>query len=265
MKRFAGKKIYLLGDSISSTDYVWYKEALERLTGAEVYNAGFSGHKTKSIAADDSFARLIDYDADLTIALVAGNDTGERGTVGTFSADSPNGKNGEPVVGELTDLSRSFYDRATDTAQDEHLISAIAHIIRKWNELFYDFKAAAGVTGAVRNDDAETYRRLDAVKRRRLVFCTTLPQKRNNDSDPFSVPENWLRKQRAVLECCERFGVPCIDLYTRCYWDWSREPYWVSPTSLVENRGIYTMDGLHPNRYGYEYIAEIVAHAIEEI
>ena len=224
MRRFEGKKIYLLGDSISSTDYVWYKEALERLTGAEVYNAGFSGHKTKSIAADDSFDRLIAYDADLTIALVAGNDTGARGTVGTFCANSPNGQDGEPVLSALTDLGRTFYDRASDTAQDEYLISAIAHIIRKWNALFYDFKAAAGVTGGVHNEDAETYRKLDAVKRRRLVFCTTLPQKRNDDEDPFSRPDNWLRKQRAVLECCEKFHVPCIDLYTRCYWDWSQEP-----------------------------------------
>lgn len=264
MRRFEGKRIYLLGDSISSTDYVWYKEYLSRKTGAEVYNAGFSGHRTRSIAADDSFRRLIDFDADLTIALVLGNDDGAAGTVGTFSADSPNGRAGEPVVSE-SDLSRTFYDRNTGEAQDEHAIVAVSHIIRKWKALFYDFKAAAGVDGPVEESDTATYARLDAVKRRRLVFCTTLPQKRYDDENPFSRPENWQRKRQAILECCEKYNIPCLDLYTLCRWDWEKEPYWVAPTSMTCNRGIYTMDGLHPNRYGYDYLTDIVASYIEGI
>ena len=37
----------------------------------------------------------------------------------------------------------------------------------------------------------------------------------------------------------------------------SLEPYWTSPTDKDTNNGIYTMDGLHPNKYGYRRIAEI--------
>ncbi|MCQ2386811.1 MAG: SGNH/GDSL hydrolase family protein, partial [Clostridia bacterium] len=95
------------------------------------------------------------------------------------------------------------------------------------------------------------------------IFCTTLPQKRENDQNPFSNPENWLRKRNAVIECCEKYRVPCLDLYSLLPWDFSREPYWVSPTSMVENRGIYTMDGLHPNKFGYRDIAHLVAEFLK--
>ncbi|MCQ2386222.1 MAG: hypothetical protein MJ078_06075, partial [Clostridia bacterium] len=148
MKPFEGKRIYLLGDSISSTDYVWYKEALEEETGALVYNAGFSGHKTESIASNTAFQRLIDFDADITVALVMGNDTGEKGTVGTFSSSSPNGLSGEPLA-EETDLAKDFLDPVTKNPQSPLAVCGVSHIIRTWRHLFYDFKRIAGLTGGV--------------------------------------------------------------------------------------------------------------------
>ena len=261
MDRYKNKRIYLLGDSISSTDYPWYREALMRLTGAaDVYNAGFSGRNTAFIACDGAFKRLEDYDPDLVIALVAGNDAAEKGTVGTFSADSPNGRLGEEVVSEV-DVNTDF----GTLPEGQPLILAIAHIIRRFNEMYYDFKKRAGVTGDISIDDPVSCRKLDLVRKPRLVFCTSLPQKRNNDDDSFSDPMGWERRRNAVIECCERYNVPCLDLYSKVRWDWSKEPYWVPPTSTKLNRGIYTMDGLHPNKYGYEYIAGIVAGFIETI
>ena len=40
--------------------------------------------------------------------------------------------------------------------------------------------------------------------------------------------------------------------------DMSVEPYWTLPTDKNTNNGVYFMDGLHPNKYGYEILAGVV-------
>ncbi|MDU1903304.1 MAG: GDSL-type esterase/lipase family protein [Dysgonomonas sp.] len=222
----AGKKILLYGDSISSTDYVWYKEYMELLTGAEVYNAGFSGFNTAQLAKNEQLQRIWDYNPDLIICLVGGNDSGTKGSVGSF------GNTQETSVDE-TDIDEDYLGT--------HFIQAASHIMKKI-EQYYNLQNTS----------------CDSICKPYLVFCTPLPQKRENDSNPFSQKENWERKRDAIVEVCSKYQVHCIDLYNYCSWDFSQEPYWTSPTDMTTNRGVYTMDGLHPNKYGYEYIARVI-------
>lgn len=227
-----GKKILLYGDSISSSYYPWYKAALEELTGAEVYAGGFSGYTTGQLAKDEQLQLIYDYQPDIIICLVGGNDAGVKGEVGTFGATD------ELVVKE-TDTSKDYSGYT--------FIQAVSYIIRKINQ-HYNMDENTHLAGAGSISPEKPF----------LVFCTTLPQKRNNRFNEFSQPDNWLRKRDAVVECCNRYKVQCIDFYNLCEWDFSKEPYWTSPTDIHADRGIFTMDGLHPNKKGYEDMARIV-------
>ena len=73
---------------------------------------------------------------------------------------------------------------------------------------------------------------------------------------PWSRQENWERKRLAILECCEKNGVECLDLYQLCGFDMTKEPMFTEPTDKVHDRGNYYMDGLHPNARGIDVITE---------
>ena len=62
------------------------------------------------------------------------------------------------------------------------------------------------------------------------------------------------RKRLAILECCRKNGVLCLDLYQLCGFDMADEPMFTAPTDKVNDRGVYYMDGLHPNRRGIDLI-----------
>lgn len=243
----AASKILLYGESISSTDYPWYKSAMEAITGATVYNGGFSGASAGQLAADARTQRILTYGANLVIVMVGGNDYGNAGSVGTFSGYV----DGEPVVAETS--------IAVDYA-GQYFIQAVSHIIRKFKASYYNIRARAGLTGS--ETEAQKEAKIDAVLKPHLVLCSPLPQQRTNAADQFSLPANWARKRDAVAECCLLYGIPYINLTDKCGFDMSLEPYWVSPTDMGNNRGIKTMDGLHPNKYGYDDIARIVCAEI---
>lgn len=227
-----GKKILLYGDSISSSEYPWYKSALEELTGAEVYAGGFPGYTTGQLAKDAQLQLIFDYKPDIIICLVGGNDVGVKGEVGTFGAT-------DEIVVKETDATKDYSGYS--------FIQAVAHIIEKIDR-HYNMNENTHLLNA---DDISPEKPF-------LVFCTTLPQKRSNRFNKYSQPDNWLRKRDAIVECCDKYKVHCIDFYNLCDWDFSKEPYWVAPTDFNTNRGIYTMDGVHPNQKGYEDMARIV-------
>jgi len=237
------KKTILYGDSISSTDYPWYKSAMEKITGGTVYNGGFSGYNTANLAKNAQLKRIFDYEPNLIVALVGGNDTGAANSVGTFNGYV----DGEPVVQE-TNISVDY--------NGTYFIQAVSHIIRKIKAEYYDIRNRANLTGT--ETEAEKEAKIDAVLKPYFLFCTTIAQKRNNDNNAFSKPDNWERKRKAVIECCEKYQVQCIDLFDLFRVDMSLEPFWVPPTNMTNNRGIYTMDGLHPNKYGYNKMARVI-------
>lgn len=227
---FAGKTILLTGDSRSSDDYTFYQSILAEKTGAAVLLKGASGKDVAYNASDAYFDSFAAVPHDYSIWLVGGNDTGEAGTVGTFRTDSELGRQGEPVVCE-TDLSADYAGTA--------FIQATDHMIRKYLSL------------------ADSFARMNGGRKPVLIFCTDLPQQREDASTPWSDPDNWERKRLAILECCEKNGIPCLDLLTLCGFDMSLEPYWVGPTDTVHDNGVYFMDGLHPNPRGIDRITEL--------
>lgn len=215
-----GKRVLLYGDSMSSKDYVWYKEEVQKQTGADsVMLAGFSGYSTNMLAEDSQLQRIFDYKPDLIICLIGGNDRCNKGHVGSFGAIKD-----EPLV-EETDIHGNF--------NDYFFIQAVSHIIRKIENHYQGTKPY-------------------------LVLCTSLPQKRINGKNDFSNPNNWMRRRNAIVECCNKYDVHCVDLYKLTAWDLSKEPYWNPPTDTKTNRGVYTMDGLHPNETGYRQIVSII-------
>lgn len=225
-----GKSILLLGDSRSSTDYNFYFSTLTQKTNANVLVQGASGKTASYNASDLYFERVVDNPHDFSIWLVGGNDTGESGTVGTFSANSENGKNGESVVSE-TDISQDYNGNS--------FVQAIDHIMRKYKSLFYDFKA------------------LNNGHKPIMIFCTDIPQKRESSSQ-WGMKENWERKRNAILECCEKNGVVCLDLYKLCSFDMSYEISCPNETTdKINDKGLYFMDGLHPNQYGIDLITSL--------
>lgn len=236
-------KVILYGDSISSTDYPWYQSAMVALTGATVYNGGFSGFTSAQLAANAQLQRIWDYGARLVVAMVGGNDSGASGSVGTFDGTVF----GEPVVTET--------DIAVDYAGTTY-IQAVSHLIRKFQAQYSNIRARAGLTGA--EDEAAKTAKIDAVLKPVLVLASPLPQKRTDASNAFSQAANWKRKRDAVVECCAKYKVHCVDLTNLIPWDMNAEPYYVGPTDKVTNNGVYMMDGVHPNKYGYQIISEIV-------
>lgn len=223
------KIIFLAGDSRSSTDYTFYGEQIEGKTGGTAIVGGASGQTAAYIASNTYFQNLIDNPHDFSIWLVGGNDTGKAGTVGTFSATSVLGKEGEEVVTE-TNINNNY--------DGTKFIQAIDHMIRKYKALFYDWKT------------------LNNGHKPRMIMCTDLPQKRQGSVD-FSSPANWERKRQAIIEACEKNGMPYLDLFKLCNFDMAYEPEYVPPTDKFTNNGLYYMDGLHPNMYGMDLVTSI--------
>lgn len=232
-----GVRILLAGDSRSSMDYSFYQEILERKTGATVLVDGASGRKAAYNASDEYFGRIAADGHDFSLWLVGGNDDGSAGTVGTFSPDSVLAQQGEAAV-EETDLARDY--------EGNTFIQAVDHIMRKYKSLFYD--PEKNPSGHVP----------------RMIFCTDLPQQRDSADSPWSQRENWERKRLAILECCEKNGIPCLDLYTLCGFDMSFEPMYHEPTDTKTDNGIFYMDGLHPNARGIDLITNFEVAAMKQ-
>lgn len=221
-----GLTIFLAGDSRSSTDYTFYGKLMTEKTGAYVIVGGASG-STVAFQASNRYFHRFTGEEDFVIWWTGGNDSGE--TVGTFDKAYPGLEDQEQV--QETDISVDY--------NGDTFIQAIDHIMRKWKDRFYD------------------WRKLDNGHKPTLIFTSELPQQRNNADDVFSKKENWLRKCAAIRQCCEKNGICYLDLMNICNFDMSFEPFWTMPTDMRHNRGLYYMDGLHPNAYGIDLITSI--------
>jgi lysophospholipase L1-like esterase len=239
-----GKKVILYGDSISSTSHNdRYKTLMEAYTKSDVYAGGFDGYTTAMLAADSCLQRIYDYDPDLIIIEVGGNETGED--CGTFGAVT------DQTLCEPTDITQDF--------NGEYMIQAVDHILRKINAHYYDIIARAGVS--LPFNGADGIAAVDAVKKPYIAIWTTLPQKRSVEGNPFSNPHNWRHKRNAIVEVCNLHGFHCIDVYAHNGIDWSKEPFYTGEYWQRIN-GIYTHDGVHPNPWGYEKICNVIAGSL---
>ena len=224
-----GITVLLTGDSRSSDDYTFYRETLEKKSGCLAVTAGASGKTAAFNASDEYLSRITGRAHDYSIWLVGGNDDGSPGTVGTFDGSSTLAAQGEPVVSE-TDLSRDY--------EGTTFIQAIDHIMRRYIA------------------ERENMGALNRGKAPEMIFCTDLPQQRDNADSPWSRQENWERKRLAILECCAKNGITCLDLYELCGFNMAEEPMYTEPTDKVNDRGVHYMDGLHPNPRGIDVITD---------
>lgn len=248
---FKGKKIMLYGDSIFSTDYTWLKDDLEAFTGASVYNGGYSGANTSTLAQTAKLQRAIDYAPDAVVIMVGGNDNGAANSVGTFG-----------TYGGLLESegSRSIPDISSAYSGTTY-IEAVAYIANYLTYKIGGFRHNAYLAGLCTDVGSQlsSESALDDVEKPLVILCTPLPQQRNNSSDAFSLPANNKRKADAVREVCQLCNIPMLDLAVDAGLARVNEPYWVSPTDKTHNKGTWTMDGLHPNKYGYKRIAKLIA------
>src|SRR3546814_19591974 len=97
-----------------------------------------------------------------------------------------------------------------------------------------------------------------------IAIATTLPEQRDSASNAFSKLENWKRKRDAIVECCDRYKVHCIDLQTMLRIDMSLEPYYDSgsPADTETHNGNLFMDGVHPNKTRTNRLAEVIFPAL---
>ena len=242
----AGKKVILYGDSISSTSHNdRYKTLIEAYTGAEVYAGGFDGYTTAMLAADSNLQRIFDYDPDLIIIEVGGNETGAD--CGTFGAVS------DQTLCTPTDITQDF--------NGEYMIQAVDHILRKVKAHYYNIMDRAGVELPILSTESAKREAVEAVKKPYIAIWTTLQQNRSVAGGPFSNPFNWLHKRNAIVEVCNLHGFHCIDVYAHNGIDWSLEPYYQSE-QWQRIEGIYTHDGVHPNPWGYEKICNVIAGSL---
>lgn len=241
----AGMKNLLYGDSRSSTDYTWYKTQMEALTGASWYNGGFSGQSVASNASDASMQRIFDYGAQGAIVLLpGGNDTGAAGSVGTFNGSVADEPPVSPVDYAATYTGTTF-------------IQAVDYQIGRIKRGYENIRARAALTGA--ETEAEKNDKIRALIKPMIVLLTDLPQQRTNAANAFSLPENWRRKRDAIVEVGHRHKVHTIDTMYELSLDMSLEPFFVAPTDKVTNNGVFTMDGLHLNEFGYERLTRRLA------
>ena len=68
-----------------------------------------------------------------------------------------------------------------------------------------------------------------------------------------------------IIECCNKNQIICLDLFELCNFDMSAEPMFNPPTDKENDRGVYFMDGLHPNRKGIDLITDLEIDLIQKM
>ena len=243
----SNNRIMLYGASQCSNSYPWFKEWLEKYTGAEVINAGNPGWNAKQLASTNYYNKVKGYNPDVIYVMLGGNDKGDD--VGTFGAMAT-----QTLVEEIP-LTESW-SYAEAGGKEYKFIQCLDYILRKLKEEYYDVK-----------DNPKEDKRFPYI-----VVGTFTPQHREGYSMiEYNDPQNWLNKRNAIVECANKNNLPCIDIFSNIGIDWDKEPYYnqdldyVNGAPTLVNRGIYTLDGLHLNEYGFERLARLVSDALTSV
>ncbi|AOR76349.1 GDSL-type esterase/lipase family protein [Novosphingobium resinovorum] len=227
-------------DSRSSTQYPTYRTLLENRFGCSVQQLGLPGATVQTTSADTYLSTVTSAlpNPRMIVILPGGNDAGAAGSVGTFSASSPNG-----VAGEAVKTIPTAPYPATPTG-----LSFIEYIYitgAKLRDFYKDIRTRAGIVGG--DTEAQKSAKLAAVQKTLIVWITDLPQQRGDASNPFSLPANHERKRQAVIEVAKLLKMPFVDIQGKYPIDMSLEPFYVAPTTPGINNGNLTEDGLHWN------------------
>lgn len=251
----SGMKIMLYGDSIFSTNFPYLKEYLEAITGAEVYNGGFPGYTTAQLASSACLERALNYNPDIVVIMVGGNDVGSNYSVGTFGTMggtlANEGKKDIPNIGEAYS-GGSFIEAAA------YIANYLTYNIGGFRHREY-IKGNATDVGSQLSNESD----LDDAKKPLVFMCTTLPQQRGNAADNYSLYTCNVRKADAIREVCKCCNIPLLDLAVDAGFARVNESYWLGE-SVAFNKGTYMTDGLHPNKYGYKRMANLIADFISK-
>lgn len=252
--KYVGKSIGLVGDSISSTDYTWYRQFIFDKTGAaKVDLLGLSGQTAAQIAANLNYTGVAAGGYDLIIYLPGGNDAGAATTVGSLGIYN---LSEDDVHANLPDLSIPF-----NAGTYPKYVQAVYYIVKKLIAITYDFRGGDTAAYPVANG------KFDSAAKPKVLLLNGLPQNRGNHNpgDDWNNHLNHQRKRYAAEEVAQYTHTPCLDTFRYCGWDCSIEPFYVGPTDKVNAKGIYTMDGLHPNKYGYDRLTDYIVEEIKGI
>lgn len=239
-------RIALYGASLCSDSYPWFKEWLERYTGAEVLNAGNPGWNAKQLTSTDYYNKIKSLNADIIYVMFGGNDKGDN--VGTFGAVSS-----QPLVEEIP-LSEEWSNSEAGS-KDYLFIQSLDYVLRKLKSEYYN------VNNSTKEDKRFPY----------IVVGTFPSQHREGwQFTEYNNPQNWLNKRNAIVECANKNNLPCIDMFSELGIDWDKEPYYnqdfdyntATGTPTLVNRGIYTLDGLHLNEWGFQRMANLLSGAL---
>lgn len=259
-------KIFLLGDSIASDtavggsiadhNYDGWQKSLAEILGipeSNIIRGGMPGLGVGWFSGDATWSSggiksVVGANPDIIISIVGANDSGEQWTVGTFSGVIE----GEPICRDIpfSEATQGQYG----SIGAEYFIQNVSWIVQRYLNTYYDLRTLANITDSDSYEDVDA--KMSAVKQPRLIICTTLPQNRGGDKAYYSKPENWKRKRDAIVEVCNKYNIECVDLLEAMPWDYTKEPVFTS--AVWQNKGIYTMDGLHPNKAGFKVISEII-------
>ena len=88
---------------------------------------------------------------------------------------------------------------------------------------------------------------------KKIGVITPIP--RNTYRNPNTAGETLEQYRNAILEVCEYFSIPCLDLY-------KESGFYVGNSTFNET---YLPDGLHPNNAGHELLAEKIEKWIETL
>lgn len=241
----ANTKIVLYGDSIFSNSGTGRELAtkIAAITGATAQAVGFAGYATAALASSSCLQAIYDAEPDIIFVQYGGNDDGGPGSVGTFRG----GNFDEPIVEPQEDLSQAY--------SGTYLIQAVDYIARSIHNHYYDLRARAGATIDTPYTE-EQAAAVAAMKKPVIIFCTALPKVRGAYWGQDSMYTSEVRLRNAMVEVCNRYGFACCDTFNLWGVDIFQEPFGTG------RQGIYTRDGIHPNQYGNERLAVVMAGAI---
>lgn len=232
-----GKKIGFLGDSI--TEYGQYTSAFAEKTGANVVNYGVAGTTIANSSAGQSFIqRVAQMDNDLDIVVVFGGVNDQRLPVplGTFENRNADGSLDSTFYGALHTLCRSLFAKYAGKP-----IIFITPMHNSYRDETY------GDTGDINYYEYTT---------NGLIVENKFPLREKTYIDNSIAVGDVLSKYRkAIIDVCELYSFPVIDMYA------------ISGLFPIieQNSQLYTLDGIHPNTFGGNHIADLMIPKIIEL
>lgn len=163
------------------------------------------------------------------------------------------GKNGSRVA-KSSVRTDSFVERCGEIVNSD--------VIGIWGGI-NDFNNSTPL-GDINSDDETTF--YGALKKviqtlvtnnpkAKLFIMTPMKSSKVNSQSPNKLGLTLLDYVNAILEVCDLYSIPVLDMYRRCN---------ISPF-LPEHINLFMKDGLHPTELGYERIAYIISAFIETL